>query len=58
MVFFRALFLVLLLGVIVCFGMFIYTGNVRYKHYGLLTLKWILIAAFGFFGVLILQKLL
>lgn len=58
MAFFRALFLILLLGVIVCFGLFIYTGNLRYKRYGLLTLKWILIAAFGFFGVLILQRLL
>lgn len=58
MAFFRALFLVLLLGVIVCFGLFIYTGDARYKRYGLLTLKWIFIAAFGFFGVLIVQKLL
>ena len=58
MVFFRALFLILLLGVIFCFVRFIYTGDVRYKQYGLRTLKCILIAAFGFFGVLILQKLL
>lgn len=58
MAFFRALFLVLLLGVIVCFGLFIFTGDARYKHYGLMTLKWILIAAFGFFGVLILQRIL
>lgn len=58
MAFFRAVFLILLLGVIFCFGRFIYTGDVRYKRYGLVTLKWILIVAFGFFGVLILQKLL
>lgn len=58
MVFFRALFLILLLGVIVCFGLFIYTGDARYKRYGLMTLKWIFFAGFGFFGVLILQKIL
>lgn len=58
MAFFRALFLVLLLGVIFCFARFIYSGDERYKRYGLLTLKWIFIAAFGFFGVLIVQKLL
>lgn len=58
MVFFRALFLILLLGVIACFGRFIITGDARYKRYGLVTLKWILIVAFGFFGVLIVQKLL
>lgn len=58
MAFFRGLFLILLLGVIVCFGLFIYTGEARFKRYGLLTLKWIFFAGFGFFGVLILQKLL
>ncbi|WP_210542065.1 hypothetical protein [Rhodoferax sp. PAMC 29310] len=58
MVFFRALFFILLLGVIVCFGLFIYTGDARYKRYGLMTLKWIFFAGFGFFGVLILQKIL
>ena len=58
MAFFRALFLILLLGVIFCFGRFIYTGDARYKRYGLVTLKWILIVAFGFFGVLIVQRLL
>lgn len=57
MAFFRGLFLILLLGVIVSFGLFIYTGDLRFKRYGLLTLKWIFIAAFGFFGVLIVQKL-
>ena len=31
-------------------------GQPRYKRYGLLVLKWTLIAAFGFFAVLILER--
>lgn len=58
MAFFRVFFFLLLLGVIACFGLFIYTGDPRFKRYGLLTLKWIFIAGFVFFGGLILQNLL
>jgi hypothetical protein len=38
------------------FAFFVATGEPRFKRYGLLTLKWTLIAAFGFFAVLVLER--
>ena len=52
----RWLILLLLLGVAVSFAFYAATGELRYRRYGLLTLKWTLIAAFGFFAVLILER--
>ena len=57
MLLFRWLILLLLLGSAVSFAFFAATGQERYKRYGLLTLKWTLIAAFGFFAVLILERI-
>ena len=57
MLLFRWLILLLLLGSAVCFAFFAATGQERYKRYGLLSLKWTLIAAFGFFAVLILERI-
>jgi hypothetical protein len=57
MLLFRWLILLLLLGAIVCFVFFAGTGQQRFKRYGLVILKWTLIAAFGFFGVLILERI-
>ena len=52
----RWLILLLLLGAIVSFAFYVATGQPRFKRYGLLTLKWVLIAGFGFFAVLILER--
>lgn len=57
MLLFRWLILLLLIGACVSFAFYAATGQVRFKHYGLLTLKWTLIAAFGFFAVLILERI-
>ncbi len=57
MVFLRALFLLLLLAAAGCFTCFLVTGQQRYKQYGLRVLRWTLVAAFVFFGVLILENL-
>jgi len=57
MLLFRWLILLLLLGALVSFAFYAATGAPRYRRYGLLTLKWVLIAGFGFFGVLILERL-
>jgi hypothetical protein len=54
---FRWLILLLLLGSAVSFMFFIGTGQPRFKRYGLLTLKWTLMAAFGFFAVLVLERI-
>ncbi len=56
MLFFRWLILLLLLGSAVSFAFYAATGHVRFRRYGLLTLKWTLIAGFGFFAVLILER--
>ena len=58
MLLFRWLILLLLLGAVVSFAFYAATGQVRFRRYGLLTLKWLLIAGFGFFGVLILERVL
>jgi hypothetical protein len=56
MLLFRWLILLLLLGAALSFAFYAATGEVRFRRYGLLTLKWMLIAGFGFFGVLILER--
>jgi hypothetical protein len=54
---FRWLILMLLLGAVVSFAFYAATGQARFRRYGLLTLKWTLIAAGGFFAVLILERI-
>jgi hypothetical protein len=56
MLLFRWLLLLLLLAAIVSFMFYAGTGQARFRHYGLVILKWTLIAAFGFFAVLILER--
>lgn len=57
MLLFRWLILLLLIGAAVSFAFYVGTGQPRYKHWGLLTLKWTLLAAGGFFAVLILERI-
>ena len=49
--------LLTLFASMVLFGLFATTGDVRYKRWGLIMLMWTLIAAFGFFGVLIVERM-
>jgi hypothetical protein len=57
MLLFRWAILLLLLTAGVLFAFYTGTGEVRYRRLGLVVLKWTLIAAFGFFAVLILERL-
>jgi hypothetical protein len=57
MLLFRWLILLLLLGAVVSFVFYTATGQPHFKRYGLLMLKWVLIAGFGFFAVLILERI-
>ncbi len=57
MLLFRWLILLLLLGAVVCFAFYAGTGRPHFKRWGLVTLKWTLLAAGGFFAVLILERL-
>jgi hypothetical protein len=53
----RILLLLLLLACAVLFLLYAVTGQARYKNFGLMVLKWTLLAGFGFFAVLIFQRL-
>jgi len=57
MLLFRWAILLLLLAAGVSFALYAGTGQARYRHFGLVVLKWTLIAAFGFFAVLILERI-
>lgn len=57
MLLFRWTMLMLLLAAAASFIFYIGTGQERFKRWGLRVLKWTLIAAFGFFAVLILERI-
>jgi hypothetical protein len=57
MLLFRWLIMLLLLAAAVCFAFYAGTGQARFKRYGLVIMKWTLIAAFCFFAVLILERI-
>ncbi len=56
MLLFRWVFLLLLLVAGVNFAFYAGTGQPRFKRWGWIVLKWTLLAAFGFFTVLILER--
>ncbi|MEO9102348.1 MAG: hypothetical protein ABI212_09685 [Burkholderiaceae bacterium] len=53
----RGAFFLLLLAAAVCFGIYAATGDRRYRAAGLITFKWTLVTAIGFFAVLIVQRI-
>ena len=57
MLLFRWAILLLLLAAAVCFAFYAGTGRQHYRRWGLVTLKWTVIAALCFFAVLILERL-
>ena len=57
MLIFRWAVLLLLLAAGVSFAFFAATGQQRYKRFGLVIVKWTVIAASMFFLVLILERL-
>lgn len=57
MVFFRGLILLCLLAAIVSFAFYAGTGQARFKKVGLRIVQWTLFAAFCFFAVLIVQRI-
>jgi hypothetical protein len=54
---FRFLLFFLLGGAAICFGFYIATGKEHFRRWGIIILKWTLIAAFFFFGVLIIGRI-
>jgi hypothetical protein len=57
MLIFRLVFGLLLLGGILCFAMYIATGHPTWKRNGIIIIKWTVLAALGFFAVLVLERL-
>lgn len=58
MVGFRLVFGLLLLAALVCFALGLLRREPRWHRLGVVLLKWTLIAAFGFFAVLIGERVL
>mgnify|MGYP000325961903 FL=1 len=56
MLLFRWAMMLLLIAAGVSFAFYVGTGQARFKRAGLVVLKWTVIAALGFFGVLILER--
>ncbi|MFP5467313.1 MAG: hypothetical protein ACLGG8_07290 [Gammaproteobacteria bacterium] len=57
MLLFRWTIFFLLLAARACFAFYIGTGQARYRQWGLVILKWTVLAALGFFGVLVLERI-
>ena len=53
----RWLVLMLLAAGLVCFAMYVGTGQRRYLLLGIRIVKWTVVAGLGFFAVLILERL-
>ncbi|WP_431108280.1 hypothetical protein [Variovorax paradoxus] len=56
MLVFRWAILLLLMVAGVSFAFYAGTGQARYRRFGWIVLKWTLLAAFGFFAVLIAER--
>jgi hypothetical protein len=54
---FRFVFGLLLVASLLCFAMYIGTRELAWRRRGVIIVKWTVFAAFGFFAVLILQRL-
>jgi hypothetical protein len=57
MLVFRWIMLLLLLAGVLCFAMYIGTGQRQWRDRGLVIVKWTVLAGLGFFAVLILERL-
>jgi hypothetical protein len=57
MVFFRLVFGLLMAASLLCFAIYIGTSQIVWRRRGIVVLKWTLIAALGFFAVLIVERL-
>jgi hypothetical protein len=57
MLIFRLVFGLLLAAGILCFAMYAGTGQVAWRRRGVVIIKWTVVAALGFFAVLILERL-
>ena len=52
----RTLVLLLLVAAVLCFALYIATRQARWRQWGLVILKWTVLAGLAFFAVLILER--
>jgi hypothetical protein len=57
MMLFRLVFGLLLVAGLLCFAVYIGTGQAVWRQRGIVIVKWTVVAALGFFAVLILERL-
>ena len=57
MLLFRWVVLLLLVAGVLSLAMYVGTGEVRWRNLGVRIIKWTVIAALGFFAVLVLQRM-
>lgn len=53
----RWIFLLLGVAAIVSFALYIGTGQVRFRRWGVVIIKWAVMAGLAFFAVLVLERL-
>jgi hypothetical protein len=58
MLLFRWTVFLLLIAAGVCFAFYVGTGQQRFRIWGIVILKWTVLAALGFFAVLILERVI
>lgn len=56
MLLFRAVVLLLLVAGLLCFALYIATGQARWRTLGLVIVKWTVVAGLAFFAVLVLER--
>ncbi|NVO05136.1 MAG: hypothetical protein HXX19_03945 [Rhodoferax sp.] len=56
MLIFRWLAILFALGIIASAGLYMATGQQRYKRIAVVGLKWMVLAGLGFFAVLVLER--
>lgn len=57
MLIFRLVFGLMLLSGLLCFAAYIATRNPVWRLRGMVIVKWTVLAGFGFFGVILLERL-
>ena len=57
MLIFRWIVLLLLVAGVLCFAMYVGTGQPRWRGFGIRIVKWTVVAGLGFFAVLLLERM-
>lgn len=56
MLVFRAVMILMVVLIVVSMMFYAATGQMKYRRFSLLAIKWLVLAALGFFSVLVLER--